>query len=185
MAHLAAGRRDILAVKMQMRALLLDEARPFLRSGTDEIFHLDPRREPSRRAERPTADRPHMLGELRGLGALDRPMPRVVDARRDLVHEKRFTPLRLANEHLDREDADYLQGLRRAPRDLDGLLHRARVPPRRDGGARQDMVAMLVLAKVVCRERAVGPARRDDRDLAPEGDEAFKDRGSFPDRMPG
>ena len=112
-------------------------------------------------------------------------MPCVVDARRDLVHEKRLTPLRFAHEHLDRKDADHRQGLRRAPRDLDGLLHGARIHPRRDGGARQDMVAMLVLAKVIGREGAVRATRRDDRDLATEGDEAFKDCRRFADRMKG
>ena len=44
--------------------------------------------------------------------------------------------------------------------------------------AGEDMVAMLVLAEVEGRETAVDAARRDDRDLALEGDEAFEDRAA-------
>ena len=52
-----------------------------------------------------------------------------------------------------------------------------------NAGIGEDVVAMLVLADIEGGEGAVEPARRDDRDLAHEGDEAFENRGKAPDRF--
>ena len=85
-AHLAARTGLALAVEVQMRAGLGQDARQVATSSPIRFAHLDAA-EPARRAERPAADGAHVLLELRGLGALDRPMAGIVNARGDLVDD--------------------------------------------------------------------------------------------------
>ena len=77
-----------------------------------------------RRAQRSTEpsgsphDRPQVVLELAGLGALDRPVPGVVHARGDLVGEQPVADL----EQLQRQHADVVEPVQQQPRVALGLL---------------------------------------------------------------
>jgi hypothetical protein len=58
-------------------------------AATDDVDRRDRRRAQLRRAERPVEHRAQVLLELRGLGALDRPVPGVVRAQGELVDDDR------------------------------------------------------------------------------------------------
>ena len=82
------------------------------------------------RAERQPEHRPDVVLELARLGALDRPVARVVHPRGELVREH----ARIGLEELEAEHADVVQGLRdREPVRLAGGLQRR--SPRRGAGA--------------------------------------------------
>src|SRR4029453_1775415 len=81
MAHLAPRPGFGLAVEVDMRVAAGGGPRPAVGRGADGVLHLDPA-EALRRAERPAADGADMLLELRGHGALDRPMAGIGGPRR-------------------------------------------------------------------------------------------------------
>src|SRR5215217_2436528 len=86
-SHLAACPGFRLAVEVQVRARLGQDLLPGIGIVPDQVLHLDPT-ETSGIAQWPAADRPHMLLELRGRGAAERPMAGIVYPRGDLVdHE--------------------------------------------------------------------------------------------------
>ena len=109
-----------------------------------------------------------MVLELARLGAVDRPVPGVVDPRGKLVREQLAADV----EQLDREHADVVEVVEQLRRDPLGSRLR-RIPCRspRDG---EDSAAVLVLGERVERGRAVAPTRRDDRQLAVERDDRFR-----------
>ena len=78
------------------------------------------------RAERQAEDGAQVVLELAGLGAFDRPVARVVDARRDLVREQ----LAVDVEQLDGEHADVVELVEERARDA----RRRRLGARREPG---------------------------------------------------
>ena len=106
-----------------------------------------------------------MVLELARLGAVDRPVPRVVDARGELVREQLAADV----EQLDREHADVVEVVEQLRREaLGSLLQRIPCRSPRDG---EDSLAVLVLGERIERRRAVAPTHRDDRKLAVERDD--------------
>src|ERR1700733_11080501 len=100
MPHLAARSDLELAVKMQSEIRLGKDVAPVLSVLADQIVHFDPAAA-RRPAERPAGNGADMLLELRGLRALEGPMARIVDARRDRVDHERFMAVVIAgDEHL-------------------------------------------------------------------------------------
>ena len=106
-----------------------------------------------------------MVLELARLGAVDRPVGRVVDARRELVGQQAPPDV----EQLDREDADVAELVEQQRADPLGLCLG------RPGGRRprdaQDPVAVDVLCDRPESRLAVSCPHADDRELAVEGDE--------------
>src|SRR4051812_35273652 len=99
MAHFAAWPRRPLAIEMNGGAR---DAEPLLVVAdllADQIGHGD-RAVAHWFSKRPAGDRPDMLLELRDGGAVERPMARIVDPRRDLVDQdaRSVTPL-VEHEH--------------------------------------------------------------------------------------
>src|SRR5277367_2829805 len=105
-AHLAVRADFELAVEMEGEVWLGEDVAPFLGVLADQVVHFGPAA-PGRGAERPAGDGADMLLELRGLGALDRPVAGIVHPRRDLVDDKPLVAVPVADdEHLDRQHAD-------------------------------------------------------------------------------
>ena len=113
MAHLAARPRVRFTVKMQARAGLAEDFCPGKDIPADQIFHFDMpagfRAVAAGGSERPAGNRPDMLLELRGGGAVERPVTGIMDARGDFVDEKLerpiIAPLPASHEHFNRDDA--------------------------------------------------------------------------------
>ncbi len=122
---------------------------------------VGPQREPE--------DRPQVVLELARRGAVDRPVTRVVDARRELVGEQ--SPVDL--EELDGEDAHVVERVEQGGADLLRFALR-RISGR---GARdaQDALAMQVLADRPEARVAVPRAHADDRQLPVERDELLRE----------
>ena len=138
------------------------------RSITDEVEH-DRLAERLRRAERESENSANVILELARHRAVDRPVARVVDARRELVREQ--PPLDL--EQLDGQHADVAERVEELRRDLLGLtLRRAGRGSARD---RQDPASVLVLGERVEGGLAVAAARRDDRQLAIERNDLLRE----------
>ena len=120
MAHLAAGPRVRFAVKMQARARFAEDFCPSKYILADQIIHFDMRTHfravTAGGSERPTCDRSYMLLELRGGGAVERPVTRIMDARCDLVDKKLlrpiFIPSTAGHEHFNRDDATIIERVR-------------------------------------------------------------------------
>ena len=113
-----------------------------------------------------------MILELRGFGALDGPVARVVHARRHFVGQQ----LAIFQEQFEREHTHVIQGFGDLARVIDrpgGQQGRQR---RRRETGRQDPVDMPVLGQRPGAELAVAAAYRDDGNLALEGHESFEDQ---------
>src|SRR6187455_2425350 len=109
-----------------------------------------------------------MVLELARLRAVDRPVPAVVHARRELVREEVAPGL----EELDGQHADVAELVEQPRRYLLGLaLWGIRRRRARHG---QDPAAMLVLRHRIERGLAGASAHRDDRQLALEGDDPLR-----------
>ena len=106
----------------------------------DEVDH-DALAERVRRAEREAENGAYVVLELARDGAVDRPVARVVDARRELVREQ--LPIDL--EQLDGEHADVAERVEELRRDLLGCALRS--VSRRSAGDCEDPAAMLVLGE--------------------------------------
>src|SRR5271169_3908770 len=146
MAHLAPRPRLQLAVEMQAEVGLGEDVAPFLRVLADQVVHFYPAAA-HRRAQRPARDRANMLLELRGLSALDRPMPGIVHARRDLVDDEALgAPWPARHEQFDADDPDIVEPIEYARGDRLRILLDARADARGDPGARENMPLVLVLA---------------------------------------
>src|SRR5271166_156833 len=103
MAHFTTRPNLTFAVKMQMGIGAAEKVFPAHHLRTNEITHLGPGVTP-RRSKRPTTDRTDMLFELGGRGGVERPMPRIVNARRDLIHDEVDSARRGRNgEHFNRK----------------------------------------------------------------------------------
>src|SRR5688572_2718540 len=121
-------------------------------------------------AERQPRDGAHVGLELAGLGALDRPVAGIVDARRHLVCDQ---PSAL-DEILDAEHADVAERAHQPPVVAPGEAVQPRVRPGR-AGDREDAVGVHVLGERVSLHVACPVARRDERDLAREFHHPFVD----------
>ncbi len=126
-----------------------------------ERASVDPEREPE--------DRSQVVLELARRGAVDRPVPRVVDARRELVGEQ--PPLDL--EELDGEDADVVERVEKGGADL--LCFALRRIARRGARDAQDALAVQVLADGPEARVAFPRAHADDRQLPVERDELLRE----------
>ena len=129
-------------------------------------------------AQAAARDRAQMVLELARLGAFDRPVPRVVDARRHLVGEQ----LALVLEQLDREHADVVERLERLCGDGDRLRRRALRAASGAGAidSAQDAVAVHVFDERPVRGLAGAAARGEDRQLALERDERLRGSSGRP-----
>src|SRR4051794_13580243 len=108
MAHLAAGSRWTLAVKMHGGA---GDGQPLLIAQdvvTDQIGHGHLAMA-DRLAEWPPGDGADVLLELRDRGAVQRPVPGIMHPRRDLVDQHVRSAVPGYHEHLDREHADIVE----------------------------------------------------------------------------
>jgi hypothetical protein len=107
-AHLSALEHTALPVHVDVRGRVAqgvlepEQLRGPVLARPEEVDHRS-RPVRRRRAEWQPADRPHVLLELGGHGAFDRPVARVVHPRRQLVDED--APAR-QQEQLDRQQAD-------------------------------------------------------------------------------
>ena len=72
---------------MNVRAPLGDQLGPALDFRANQVFHYGAAAHQPGKAWRQVADGAEVLFELRGHGALDRPMAAVVDPRRDLIND--------------------------------------------------------------------------------------------------
>lgn len=112
-AHFASRAGFALAVKVEAGAVLLQKLAPFIGVVADKIGHGDASM-PARGAERPSRDRAHMLLELGGQCAVQRPVAGVMHSWRDFVDHQAFVGLvdRPPNEkHLHRDHADIIGSL--------------------------------------------------------------------------
>ena len=100
-----------------------------------------------------------MLLELTRDAGLECPVPRVVYARRDFIHQQ-FAAFRY--EQLDRQHADIIERFRDTPRDRLGLFALRGAQARRNNRAAKDVVAMKVLGRII-RLKAFIPTTRGDR----------------------
>src|SRR5579872_109184 len=169
-SDLPAGARR-LAVKMQVRARDLQNAF----GGRRRTEHVPHRRHAARgrRSERQARNRPEVILELAGFGALDGPVARVVDARRNLIHEQ----LAGALEQLDREHADVFELLGDLARvTLRGLLERGGRARRRRDGPAENAAQVQILGQRIERHLAAPSAGRDKRYFPLEIDESFQDK---------
>src|SRR3984893_5993534 len=188
MAHLAARPRVRLAVKMQARAGLTKDFCPGTDIPADQIFHFDVsagfRAVAAGGSEGPSGDRAYMLLELRGGGAVERPVTGIMDARGDFVDAKFQASIASAagHEHFDRDDATIDEGVGNHPREPDCLSRYLGAQARRNAGRFENMILMIVFTDVIGREFAACPARGDHRDLLGEGHDGFKDRGRAAER---
>src|ERR1700730_2160760 len=130
MAHLAARPRVRLPVEMQARAGLAKDFCPGTNIPADQIIHFDMpagfRAVAAGCSERPAGDRTDMLLELRGGGAVERPVTGIMDARGDFVDAKLEWPIVTAlpaasHEHFDRDDATIAERVRDHPGEPDSL----------------------------------------------------------------
>ena len=140
------------------------------------------RRQRRGRPEPEPGDRADVLLELRGRGALDRPVAAVVDARRQLVDDERSVGQqeqldgeRAAQAHRDREP---LGRCRRAASAIAAGIGRGR--DRLD----EDAVVVDVPSDREGRHLAIRPARDDDRQLRLERELASRPAGRPPARPP-
>ena len=137
-----------------------------------------------RRAEREAENRPYVVLELARNGAVDRPVTRVVDARRKLVREQ--LPIDL--EQLDGQHTDVAELIEELRRDLLGCALQS--VSRRSARDCEDPAAVLVLGEGIEDRLAVTSAHSDDRQLAIERDELLRelvvpeDRHRLDDALP-
>src|SRR6185295_7433521 len=181
-AHLAAGPCLCLAVKMDCSAILLGEVTPFLDLGADQIGH-DRITVARCLAKRPTANRSRMIFELAHDTGVERPVTRVVHARRNLVdHEIGLVTATL--EHLNGKHADMAE----CPGDLagDGPRREGRAlrDARRDTADGEDPVLVHVFHRIIEFDGAILATHRDDRNFAPEPYQSFEHGGDTADRSP-
>ena len=145
-----AARPLRLAVEVEVRALDREQAL----ARRNRAHEVDHHRAAAERAapERLSRDGPDVGLELAGLGALDRKVTGVVDARRDLVREEVAVSL----EELEREDADMIE-LHEQRRDRIARARREPLTHVRSGrvGAEEDPAAVHVLDERVGRGGAV------------------------------
>ena len=111
-------------------------------------------------AEADTAHGAHLLLELAGARRVERPVPAVVRARRELVDEQPIVD----DEHLDGQHADVVERVG----DLRRRARRRRGACERHDGAVEDPVDVRVVRRRVDRGLAVGAAGEHDGDLAVE-----------------
>src|SRR5919107_148760 len=104
-------------------------------------------------------------------------MPRIVHPGRDLVDDDPLPAAVLEEKHFDREHADIVERVGDAPGNGQRLLLGSSGYPSRHPRDVENVVAVSVGANVVGRKGAAAGARRHDRDLPLEGDEAFEDAG--------
>ena len=108
-------------------------------------------------------------------------MARIVDARRDLVDDERFTAMVIAVTNIStRQHADRSERSNHGSRNALGLDRGLCGDARGRARAGQDVALVLVLAEVVSRDLAFQAARRDHRHFAVERDKAFEDRRRQP-----
>jgi hypothetical protein len=89
-----------------MQTRFLQQLVPMIGLAADEIGHFHPR---AARAGEPSGQLcygAHMLLELAGLGAVQRPVAGIMDARGDLVDHNALIGAFADHEQLDREHAD-------------------------------------------------------------------------------
>src|SRR5262249_25407914 len=124
------------------------------------------------RTERQPAHGSHKLLELAGDAGVDRPMTRIVRARRDLVDEKLTT---LGEKHFDRKEANEIELFGDVARDplrpFSNFIREARWRDRHV----EDVVYVPVFDRRVGRPGPDCSARDNYRDLAGEIDKALKD----------
>src|ERR1700730_9671905 len=130
MAHLAARPRVRLPVKVRAGSGLAEDFSAGENIFADQIIHFDMaaglRAVAAGGSERPAGDRPDMLLELRGGGAVERPVTGIMDARGDFVDETLEWPIVTAlpaasHEHFDRDDATIAERVRDHPGEPDSL----------------------------------------------------------------
>src|SRR6266852_5518970 len=183
MAHLPVRPHRLLAVKMDAGA---GHVQPLAVLGdlvADEIDHLGAS-VAERRCQWPTRDRPDMLLELRYRAPVERPVARVVYARRDLVHHYGMSGAIANDEHLDRKHAHIAECFGNPAGDPKRLSGHRR--SHFGGYSRyfQDMAAMLVLGDIEALDFPIAAARRHHGDFAFERHERLDDRGLAADRSP-
>ena len=149
----------------------------------DEIVHRPAAARQRGRAGRQAADGADVLLELRGDGALDRPVAAVVDARRDLVDERAVG----AGEELDGEDADVAERFGDAERRRRALPRPAPRSSRRGGTVEVRRMPSRWTLSAQSQKAWRPSAQRATmtENSAIEGDASFGDGGFAADGSPG
>ena len=117
-----------------------------------------------------------------GLGAVDRPVARIVRPRRDLV-DQNLAGLR--DEHFDCKHPDEVELLSDMTGDDLGAHRDLRSDAGRGDRRVEDMAGMLIFDRRIGRPGAVAAAGDDDRNLAGEIDKAFEDANLAAHALPG
>ncbi|PAV68576.1 hypothetical protein WR25_06960 [Diploscapter pachys] len=167
MAHLAARSGGAFAVEVEVGAGFRQGGLP--RIVADQVFegHLAPRQR--RGAEGEAADRADVVFELRGVGALDRPMAGIVDAGGHFVEHRTVA----THEEFACEDADIAQFVGDAAGKRGGFVGlRDDLGRCGDGGGAQDRVAMDVVRRIVADADAILAASDQDRKFVGGGSAA-------------
>ena len=125
-------------------------------------------------AERQAAQRAHLLLELVGDAGVDRVMPAVVRARRDLVDQQ----LSLADEELDAENTNVIELARQRQREFLRFGTQAVRDPRWRNAHIENAVAMPVLGDREATGLSVVATRQHHRDLDIERQELLEHAGS-------
>src|SRR5712671_4023800 len=159
MAHLSVWPHRLLTVKMDAGAGHVQPLAVGCDLVADEIDHLGAA-VAQRHRQRPACDCPDMLLELRDRASVERPVARVVYARRDLVHHHGMSAAIPNDEHLDRKHAHIAECFGNPAGDPKRLSGHRR--SHFGGYSRyfQDMAAMLVLGDIEALDFPVAAAGR-------------------------
>src|SRR5262249_723106 len=179
--HLPAGAHGDLAVKVNGGARNGEPFSIVIDLMADQIGHFDPAFT-YRFGERPAGHSPNVLLELRNGGAVERPMPGIVDPRCDLVHQQGAIP---QHEHFHGQHADIVEMMRDCFGDAPRLSRRYVRDRGRHARDLQNVIAMLILSDLEAFDGAVGGAGGDHRYFADERHKGFKDGGLCADVLPG
>src|SRR5579863_550574 len=182
--HLAARPCRALAVEVDAGAWNRQPLLVAVDFVPDQVGHRD-RTMTDRLTQRPTGDRADVLLELRNRRAVQRPVPGIVNPRRDLVDQNLRPAVPLHHEHLDRKHADIVECVGDPLRDR-YRLRRYRLGNRgRHARDLENVIPVLVFGDVETFDLTVGRAGCDHRNLALERNEGLQYRRFGADIAPG
>ncbi|KKN85002.1 hypothetical protein LCGC14_0283710 [marine sediment metagenome] len=172
MAHLTARFNIRLTVKMQRRVALFGQLGHAVHVIANQVLHHHIGIAAAI-AQRPSGHGTDMLFELVHRTAVLRPMTRVMDPWRDLVHDESLS----RDEKLDPKNTDIIERIQY----LGGKKYRVHAlrcaQPGWHSGGVQDAVAVHIFARIETGNLARGAARGNDRHFGGEVHEPFEHGG--------
>src|SRR2546421_9072374 len=176
MTHLSPWSRMMLRVKMQTNAADAESRRPVWFAVFPDIaqqIRHGSRTNQIRRAQRQSANGAHMLLELARRASFDRPMPRIVRTRRELVHQQLAIAL---HEHLDREKTDKIELFRDGLSEISGGFFDCHGNAGGNNRDVENVIAMNIFADGKGLHRPIERTRDDRGDFLFKVDRAFEDQ---------